>query len=100
MYINGITKMRQTDIEKHNNCQCDIRWRIFSGRTEPVPGLFCRNHDAFLEWLTTKDALALIESGIQETPYIMRKKTKKLKQKASRRNKWKATWVSQKVLGI
>lgn len=92
--------MRQKDIEKHDNCQCDIRWRIFSGQSEPVPGLFCRNHDAFLQWLTVTDAYALIDTGVQETPYIARTKKKKPKQKASPKNKWKAHWVSQKSLGI
>lgn len=92
--------MKQIDIEKHNNCQCDIRYRKFSGRQDLVPGLFCKDHDKFLDWLPEKHAQELIASGVPVNEYTPRKKNKKPKQKASRRNKWKAHWVDRKALGI
>ena len=93
--------MKSKNIELHNNCTCDIRWRMFSGRKEPVPGLFCSNHDVFLDWLSTKDAYALIDSGVQEVPYTQRKKAKrKPKVKSKNKPKWKPNWIDRKSLGI
>jgi hypothetical protein len=94
--------MKWQNIEKHNNCQCDIRYRKFSGRQEPVPGLFCRNHGTFLDWLSQSDADILISSGVQIAEYKIKKKTKKPKVKSKNKPKW-VEWVklvNRKELGI
>lgn len=73
--------MKQKNIELHNKCQCEIRWRMFKNKNEPTPGLFCKFHDVFLDWLSIEDATLLIDNGINEAPYLERKKPKKNKSK-------------------
>jgi hypothetical protein len=80
--------MKQKNIDLHNCCHCEIRWRMFKGKSDPTPGLFCRNHDIFLDWLKTEDANLLIDNGIQESPYLERKKSKKIKHKTPSFIKW------------
>ena len=69
--------MKNKNIDLHNKCQCEIRWRQFKGKTEFTPGLFCSNHNVFLDWLSLVDANLLIDNGIKEAPYLDRKKPKK-----------------------
>lgn len=68
--------MKQTNIERHNRCQCEIRYRSFKGKDELTPGLFCSFHDVFLDWLNRDVANELIQNGIKVAPYIERKKPK------------------------
>jgi hypothetical protein len=57
---------------------------MFKGKTSATPGLFCRHHDVFLDWLPFEDANYLIDQGvIKEAPYLVRKKPKRAKPKLS-----------------
>lgn len=76
--------MKQKNIELHNRCQCEIRWRMFKGKDKPTAGLFCKFHDVFLDWLRDEDATLLIDSGIRESAYLERKKPKRKKAKITR----------------
>lgn len=76
--------MKQKNIELHNKCQCEIRWKQFKGKATPTAGLFCKFHDVFLDWLNDSIATELIESGISEGPYLIRKKPKRKKPKINR----------------
>lgn len=78
--------MKQKNIELHNKCQCEIRWRMFKGKHKPTAGLFCKFHDVFLDWLKDEDANLLIDSGITESAYLERKKPKTKKFKITRPN--------------
>jgi hypothetical protein len=71
--------MKEKNIDRHNQCQCEIRYRQFKGKDELTPGLFCSNHDVFLDWLNRDIAKELIDSGISTAPYIDRKEAKKIK---------------------
>lgn len=59
---------------KHDQCQCEIRYHQFRGRGKLTPGLFCQQHDLFLDWLTDNMADQLIQDGIPVAEY--RKKPK------------------------
>jgi hypothetical protein len=76
--------MKLKNIELHNKCQCEIRWRMFKGKDKPTAGLFCKFHDVFLDWLSDDIATELINSGISEGPYLIRKKPKRKKPKITR----------------
>jgi hypothetical protein len=69
--------MKQTNIDRHYQCQCEIRYRSFRGKDKLTPGLFCSHHDVFLDWLKDDIANELIQIGIKVTPYLERKKPKK-----------------------
>jgi hypothetical protein len=69
--------MKLKNIDLHNLCQCEIRWKQFKNKDKPTAGLFCKHHDVFLDWLRDEDATLLIEGGINEGPYLIRKKPKK-----------------------
>lgn len=69
--------MKQQNIDRHNQCQCEIRYRSFRGKDKPTPGLFCIHHDVFLDWLRDDIATELIDNGLQVSPYLERKKPKK-----------------------
>jgi hypothetical protein len=73
--------MKQKNIELHNRCQCEIRWKQFKNKDKPTAGLFCKHHDVFLDWLRDEDATELIGGGISEGPYLIRKKPKRVKSK-------------------
>lgn len=75
--------MKQTNIDLHNFCNCEIRWRQFKGRSTATAGLFCSDHDVFLDWLKDHQADQLIQDGIKMSPYLDRKKSKKTKAKRS-----------------
>ena len=74
--------MKQKNIDRHNQCQCEIRYRSFRGKDELTPGLFCSNHDVFLDWLNRDIANELIQNGVKVTPYLERKKPKKKSKKS------------------
>ena len=69
--------MQPKHIDRHNQCQCEIRYRYFKGKDKPTPGLFCTHHDVFLDWLKPKLADELIQNGVKVAPYLERKKSKK-----------------------
>ena len=53
----------KTDVSNtHNRCEISIRWKLFKTRTDPTPGLFCRCHGVFLDWLNDQVALDLIDN--------------------------------------
>lgn len=81
--------MKPQNIEKHNNCQCEIRYRKFSGREDLVPGLYCSTHGTFLDWLNKGFAKELIATGVQVKPYKPKEKKRKPKVKPSFKNKWR-----------
>ena len=68
--------MKKENIDKHNQCQCEIRWRQFKNKSELTPGLFCQRHDVFLDWLKIEHANVLISLGTSQAPYSERKHTK------------------------
>lgn len=68
--------MTPRQIQLHNHCQCSIRWNLFKGRNEPTPGLFCKRHNTWIQWLKDHEALALIDSGVQEEIYMPKKRFK------------------------
>lgn len=68
--------MKQKNIDLHNRCQCEIRYRPFRSKPVPTPGLFCQQHDVFLDWLSQDIATELISEGVTVAPYIERKKSK------------------------
>lgn len=74
--------MKLKNIDLHNQCQCEIRWKQFKNKNEPTPGLFCSFHDVFLDWLRYEDAIVLIDNGTKESPYLERKKPKKKAKKS------------------
>jgi hypothetical protein len=76
--------MKQKNIELHNKCQCEIRWKQFKNKDKPTAGLFCKFHDVFLDWLSDDIATELIKGGISEGPYLIRKKPKRKKAKITR----------------
>jgi len=76
--------MKLKNIDLHNRCQCEIRWKQFKNKDKPTAGLFCKFHDVFLDWLNDDIATELIESGISEGPYLIRKKPKRKKAKITR----------------
>jgi len=76
--------MKTKNIDRHNLCKCEIRYRQFTGKHELTPGLFCSKHDVFLDWLNRDIAMELIDSGIPVAPYIDRKEAKKIKQAKSK----------------
>lgn len=80
--------MKIENIEKHDNCECEIRYRQFRGRDYLTPGLFCRYHDVFIDWLKVDKATELIQDGIPVTPYLDRNKTKKSRKQTSAYIKW------------
>ena len=57
---------------------------MFKGKDKPTAGLFCKFHDVFLDWLSDDIATELINSGISEGPYLIRKKPKRKKPKITR----------------
>jgi hypothetical protein len=61
---------------KHNNCPVAIRWKMFRGKEIPTPGLYCSCHNTWLEWLSYRTACELIDSGVQEQPYMKKQKVK------------------------
>lgn len=61
--------MKNTDYQLHQQCRCEIRYRLFSGRPAATPGLFCREHDHFLEWLTDSAARLLRDRGVPVMPW-------------------------------
>ena len=73
--------MKSINIDLHNRCECEIRYRMFKGKTEPTPGLFCAKHDIFLDWLNPEVADELIDGGVRVGPYIDRKSAKKARSK-------------------
>jgi hypothetical protein len=80
--------MKQKSIEKHHNCQCEIRYRKFSGMQDLVPGLYCSTHGTFLDWLNKEFAKQLIASGLQVADFKDKKKNKP-RSTANFKNKWK-----------
>jgi hypothetical protein len=62
--------MTPKQIRLHDRCQCSIRWKLFQGKLEPTPALFCKEHNAWIQWLKDHEALALIDSGLEEEIYI------------------------------
>jgi hypothetical protein len=69
--------MYEGNIKKHNNCQMAIRWKLFRNKTTSTPGLFCSEHDVFLDWLSDHVAYDLIDNHhIEVQPYSERKKKK------------------------
>jgi len=70
--------MKLNNIEKHANCELSIRFKLFKGRPTPTPGLFCKAHDAFLDWLPDEVAYQLIdEDHMPVELYVERKKKRK-----------------------
>lgn len=67
--------MKENLAQIHKNCEMSIRWKMFTGKSFPTPGLFCRCHDAFLDWLPENIAFDLIDNhGVIEEIYTERKK--------------------------
>ena len=68
----------KTDVSNtHNRCEISIRWKLFKTRTDPTPGLFCRCHGVFLDWLNDSVALDLIDNHkVPVEPWIELKKKK------------------------
>jgi hypothetical protein len=79
--------MKWQNIEKHHNCQCEIRYRKFSGMQDLVPGLYCSNHGTFLDWLNKDFASELIATGVKVAEFKEKNK-KKPRSKAGFKNKW------------
>ena len=53
----------KTDLSNaHNRCEMSIRWKLFKTRPTPTPGLFCRCHGVFLDWLKDEVAFDLIDN--------------------------------------
>lgn len=66
------------DIAKiHEHCQMSVRWKSIKGQQHPRPGLFCQEHDVYLDWLTPQVAYELIDSQqVTEEQWRERKKRK------------------------
>ncbi len=72
--------MRKDIAEEHMNCQLEIRWKLFKGQVIPTAGLFCSEHNVFLDWLNPDIAYQLIDvDGIQVGSW--QEKIKKNKEK-------------------
>ena len=72
--------MKQDIAEIHSNCEMSIRWKLFKNKTSPTPGLFCRCHNSFLDWLPESVAFDLIDNHkVIEEIYTSRPKKKKKK---------------------
>lgn len=69
--------MKTNNIDAHDACECEIRYRQFKNKITPTPGLFCSKHDVFLDWLKDSKATELIQDGVKVAPYTPRKKSKK-----------------------
>jgi hypothetical protein len=80
--------MKQKNIELHNKCQCELRSRHFKGKDTPTPGLFCSDHDVFLDWLSRDIADELIQHGVPVTPYHERPKRKKNRATRTHYQQW------------
>ena len=80
--------MKPEIIEKHDSCQCEIRYLQFKGDDYLTPGLFCRYHDVFIDWLKVEKATELIQDGTSVAPYLDRKKKKKSREQVSSYIKW------------
>lgn len=69
--------MKESVANKHKNCPVVIRYKMFGKTGIATPGLFCKCHDVFLDWLPREVASELIDSGqVQEEPYLRRPKKK------------------------
>lgn len=73
---------------------------MFKGKDKPTPGLFCSNHDVFLDWLSVEDATLLIDNGLKESAYSTRKKPKRKKSKTSRYKTKSRQYNGKKKLDI
>jgi hypothetical protein len=69
--------MKEDIAKKHEHCQMSVRWKSIKGTQIPRPGLFCQEHDVYLDWLRPEVAYELIDSGqVVEELWRERKKTK------------------------
>lgn len=89
--------MKPKNIDRHNQCECEIRWKQFKNKNDATPGLFCSFHDVFLDWLRYEDAIVLIDNGTKEAPYLERKKPKKKNNKTKYYQKAKIR--AKKIIG-
>lgn len=65
---------KKNNFKKHDNCQCEIRWKVIYGNPQPAAGLFCSEHDAWIKWLPREEAFYLIkECNVPVTKYKERK---------------------------
>lgn len=74
--------MKDEVAAKHSNCQLCIRYKEYKGQHRSVPGLFCKTHNVFLDWLTDSIAVDVIRLGVDVEPW----KTKQPKQKKKKRS--------------
>lgn len=66
--------------QEHQNCELSIRWKLFKNKIYPTPGLFCKCHDTFLDWLPQDIAFDLIDNHkMEEERWVDRKKKTKPK---------------------
>lgn len=47
----------------HLTCTCEIRWRFSPNLNKhPVPGLYCKEHNKLIKWLSRQDAFYAIKT--------------------------------------
>jgi hypothetical protein len=69
--------MKQEVMEQHLCCQLSVRWKSVKNKTTPRPGLFCKDHNTYLDWLTDQMAYELIDvDHIPVEPWVDKKKAK------------------------
>jgi len=88
--------MTPKQIQLHNHCECSIRWKLFQGRTDPTPGLFCKQHNKWIQWLKDHEAFMLLDSGIAEEIYVPIVKVKKSIGKKRLKNRKKIKQLNYK----
>jgi hypothetical protein len=57
--------MDERTYQKHKDCDTVIIWRPFKNQSWPVPGLYCKQHLKWQQWLTVEQADQLIAEGIE-----------------------------------
>jgi len=52
-------------LDKHNEHGVVIIPRMFKGRLDPVPGLYCEDCNKWIKWLTIDEASDLLDAGVE-----------------------------------
>lgn len=57
--------MDERTYQKHKDCDTVIIWKEFKNQSWPVPGLYCKQHLKWQQWLTVEQADELIAAGVE-----------------------------------
>ena len=62
-------------LDRHNDHNVVILWRLHKNKFDPVPGLYCHDCAKLIKWLTVDIAEDLINSGVDTLDMIPEEQT-------------------------